>query len=162
MNLLLIDDHALFREGLKFLLRDLDEHLVIDGAESCAAATLRPGSFLKDLILLDLNLPEFRGLEPLARIRLAFPNAPVVALSGEDDPRMIHATIEHGAEGMASACISEQGGCLLNWAGSTKRRRAHEDRLGSNAEDLLRVVRYSPGAACRSSSSRIASAVTET
>jgi DNA-binding NarL/FixJ family response regulator len=99
VNLLLIDDHALFREGLKFLLRGLDEQLVIDEAESCAAAMSRPGPFPYDLVLLDLNLPELHGLEALATIRAAFPQTPVVVLSGEDDPRVIRATIEHGAMG---------------------------------------------------------------
>ncbi len=99
MNLLLVDDHALFREGLKFLLRGLDEELVIDEAESCASATERQGEFPYDLILLDLNLPKVGGLDALAAIRAGFPATPIVVLSGEDDPRMIRATIEHGAMG---------------------------------------------------------------
>jgi DNA-binding NarL/FixJ family response regulator len=99
VNLLLVDDHALFREGLKFLLRGLDEELVIDEAESCAAATERQGAFPYDLILLDLNLPKLGGLDALAAIRAGFPGTPIVVLSGEDDPRMIRATIEHGAMG---------------------------------------------------------------
>ena len=99
MNLLLVDDHALFREGLKFLLRGLDKELVIDEAESCAAATERQGGFPYDLILLDLNLPKLGGLDALAAIRAAFPGTPIVVLSGEDDPRMIRATIENGAMG---------------------------------------------------------------
>ena len=99
MILLLVDDHALFREGLKFLLRGLDDELVVDEAESCAAATTRQGQFTYDLILLDLNLPGVGGLEALAAIRAAFPQTPVVVLSGEDDPRTIRATIEQGAMG---------------------------------------------------------------
>jgi DNA-binding NarL/FixJ family response regulator len=99
MILLLVDDHALFREGLKFLLRGLDDELVVDEAESCAAATARQGQFTYDLILLDLNLPGIGGLEALAAIRAAFPQTPVVVLSGEDDPRTIRATIEQGAMG---------------------------------------------------------------
>ena len=99
MNLLLIDDHALFREGLKFILRGLDEHLSIDEAGSVAAALARPDTAPFDLILLDLNRPGVGNLEALATIRAAFPQAPVVVLSGEDDPRMIRATIEHGAMG---------------------------------------------------------------
>ena len=99
MILLLVDDHALFREGLKFLLRGLDAELVVDEAESCAAATARQGEFSYDLILLDLNLPGVGGLEALAAIRAAFPQTPVVVLSGEDDPRTIRATIEQGAMG---------------------------------------------------------------
>ena len=99
MILLLVDDHALFREGLKFLLRGLDDELVIDEAESCAAATARHGQFSYDLILLDLNLPGIGGLEALAAMRAAYPQTPLVVLSGEDDPRTIRATIEQGAMG---------------------------------------------------------------
>jgi DNA-binding NarL/FixJ family response regulator len=99
MILLLVDDHALFREGLKFLLRGLDDELVVDEAESCAAATGRQGQFSYDLILLDLNLPDLGGLEALAAVRAAFLQTPVVVLSGEDDPRTIRATIEQGAMG---------------------------------------------------------------
>ena len=99
MHLLLIDDHALFREGLKFLLRGLDEHVLIDEAGSVAAAVARADAVPFDLILLDLNLPDVGHLEALATVRAAFPQAPVVVLSGEDDPRMIRATIEHGAMG---------------------------------------------------------------
>jgi DNA-binding NarL/FixJ family response regulator len=99
VNLLIIDDHALFREGLKFILRGLDEHLAIDEAGSVAAALERQDPSPFDLILLDLNLPGVGNLEALATIRAAFPETPVVVLSGEDDPRMIRATIEHGAMG---------------------------------------------------------------
>jgi DNA-binding NarL/FixJ family response regulator len=98
VHLLLIDDHALFREGLKFLLRGLDEELAIDEAGSVAAAVAKRDTPY-DLVLLDLNLPGVGNLEALASIRNTFPQAPVVVLSGEDEPRMIRATIEHGAMG---------------------------------------------------------------
>jgi DNA-binding NarL/FixJ family response regulator len=98
VHLLLIDDHALFREGLKFLLRGLEADLAIDEAGSVDAAAARRETAY-DLVLLDLNLPGVGHLEALASIREAFPQAPVVVLSGEDDPRMIRATIEHGAMG---------------------------------------------------------------
>ena len=64
-----------------------------------AAAIAKRDAAPYDLILLDLNLPGVGNLEALASIRDAFPQAPVVVLSGEDDPRMIRATIEHGAMG---------------------------------------------------------------
>jgi DNA-binding NarL/FixJ family response regulator len=99
VNLLLIDDHALFREGLKFLLRGLDERVAIDEAPSCAAALARQGQTAYDLILLDLNLPDRSDLDALATVRDAFGETPIVVLSGEDDPRIIRATIEHGAMG---------------------------------------------------------------
>jgi len=84
VHLLLIDDHALFREGLKFLLRGLDQDLAIDEAGSVDAAAARRETAY-DLVLLDLNLPGVGHLEALASIREAFPQAPVVVLSGEGD-----------------------------------------------------------------------------
>lgn len=99
MHVLLVDDHALFREGLKFILRGLDEHLLIDEAGSVDAAVAMQEVLPFDLILLDLNLPGVGDLEALASVRAAFPQAPIVVLSGEDDPRMIRATIEQGAMG---------------------------------------------------------------
>jgi DNA-binding NarL/FixJ family response regulator len=99
MHLLLVDDHALFREGLKFILRGLDEHLLIDEAGSVEAAVAMQEVSPFDLVLLDLNLPGVGDLEALASVRAAFPQAPIVVLSGEDDPRMIRATIEQGAMG---------------------------------------------------------------
>lgn len=99
MHVLLVDDHALFREGLKFILRGLDEHLLIDEAGSVEAAIAMQEAPPFDLILLDLNLPGVGDLEALASVRAAFPQTPIVVLSGEDDPRMIRATIEQGAMG---------------------------------------------------------------
>ncbi len=99
MHVLLVDDHALFREGLKFILRGLDEHLLIGEAGSVDAAIAMQEVPPFDLILLDLNLPGVGDLEALASVRAAFPQAPIVVLSGEDDPRMIRATIEQGAMG---------------------------------------------------------------
>jgi len=99
LRVLLVDDHALFREGLKFILRGLDEHLLIGEAGSVDAAVAMQEVPPFDLILLDLNLPGVGDLEALASVRAAFPQAPIVVLSGEDDPRMIRATIEQGAMG---------------------------------------------------------------
>jgi DNA-binding NarL/FixJ family response regulator len=99
LHVLLVDDHALFREGLKFILRGLDDQLLIDEAGSVEAAVSMQEVHPFDLILLDLNLPGVGDLEALASVRDAFPQAPIVVLSGEDDPRMIRATIEQGAMG---------------------------------------------------------------
>ena len=99
MNILLVDDHALFREGLKFLLRGLDTGVQLDEAGTCAEALERAASRSYDLVLLDLKLPGRDGLDALAALREALPEVPVVVLSGEDDPPMIRATIQRGAMG---------------------------------------------------------------
>jgi len=99
VNILVVDDHALFREGLKMLLKTLEPGVAIEEAGSCAQALERARASRYDLVLLDLKMPGVHGLDALAAIREAVPDAPVVVLSGEDDPRLVRATIERGAMG---------------------------------------------------------------
>jgi len=99
MNILLIDDHALFREGLKFLLRSLDAALEVDEAGDCAKALEHAAARSYDLVLLDLKMPGVAGLDALAALRDAVPDAPLVVLSGEDNPGVVRAAIERGAMG---------------------------------------------------------------
>jgi DNA-binding NarL/FixJ family response regulator len=99
MNILLVDDHALFREGLKFLLRSLDAALEVDEASDCAKALEHAAARSYDLVLLDLKIPGVAGLEALAALRDAIPGAPLVVLSGEDNPAVVRAAIERGAMG---------------------------------------------------------------
>ena len=99
MDILLVDDHALFREGLKFLLQQLDTKLALDEAGSCLQALERTATRRYDLILLDLNMPGMNRLDALGALRDAVPDAPVVVLSGEGDPAVVRAAIERGAMG---------------------------------------------------------------
>jgi len=99
VNILLVDDHALFRGGLKFLLQQLDTGLVLDEAGNCEQAIGRACGRSYDLILLDLNMPGVNRLEALEALREAAPDAPVVVLSGEDDPAVVRAAIDRGAMG---------------------------------------------------------------
>ena len=99
MNILLVDDHVLFREGLKYLLRSLDAALAMDEAGDCAKALEYASARNYDLVLLDLKMPGVAGLDALAALRDAIPAAPVVVLSGEDNPEVVRAAIEHGAMG---------------------------------------------------------------
>jgi DNA-binding NarL/FixJ family response regulator len=99
MNILLIDDHALFREGLKFLLRSLDGALEIDEASDCAEALRQVAARSYDLVLLDFKMPGLAGFDALAALRDAIPGAPLVVLSGEDNPGVVRSAIERGAMG---------------------------------------------------------------
>ena len=99
LNILLVDDHALFRGGLKFLLQQLDTGLVLHEAGNCQQAIERTSEHSYDLILLDLNMPGLNRLEALEALRDAAPDAPVVVLSGEGDPTVVRAAIERGAMG---------------------------------------------------------------
>jgi DNA-binding NarL/FixJ family response regulator len=99
MKILLVDDHALFREGLKFLLRSLDAALEVDEAGNCSKALEYVTGRDYDLVLLDLKMPGIEGLDALDALREAVSLVPVVVLSGEDNPQIVRSAIERGAMG---------------------------------------------------------------
>ena len=99
MRILIIDDHSLFREGLKFLLHGLDSGIELDNAGDCAEAFSLLDKHRYDLILLDLKLPDRNGLDALTDIRKSYANSPVVVLSGEDSPKRVSTAIDRGSMG---------------------------------------------------------------
>jgi len=99
VHILLIDDHAMFRQGLKFLLGELNADLQFSEAGSCEPALELIAEDPPSLILLDLNMPGFQGLGALHKVIAAVPEIPIAVLSGEDDPGLIRDAIDAGASG---------------------------------------------------------------
>ena len=107
MNLLIVDDHKLFREGMRYVLEaglseDLIDNEVLsiyeatDGATALQCASLNPQL---DLVLLDLSLPDASGLDILIKITESFPILPVVILSASQEGRDIRKCLDLGAMG---------------------------------------------------------------
>jgi DNA-binding NarL/FixJ family response regulator len=100
MNILLTDDHALFREGVALLLQPL-----IDGGQTWQAGTCEEALALldehgaADLALMDLAMPGTPGLQGIALLRERWPQMPVVALSSADDRDTVLQAIDAGAMG---------------------------------------------------------------
>ena len=108
MDVLLIDDHVMFRQGLRLLLGDLDQNLTFMEAGSCAEALqLIEGSNFS-LILLDLHMPGTEGLGTLNAITAAVPCVPIAVLSGEDNPMVIRGAIDAGASGYVPKTLSSE------------------------------------------------------
>jgi DNA-binding NarL/FixJ family response regulator len=105
---MLVDDHAMFRQGLKFLLSDLDQSLHFSEAGSCDQAIAIYKETPVDLILLDLNMPGSDGLGALHQITTTAKGVPTVVLSGENDPGIIRAAIERGASGFVPKASSSE------------------------------------------------------
>ena len=84
---------------MRFLLRGLDPRIEIDEAGDCTQALEKVAARNYDLVLLDLMMPGLDGLDALDAMRNAAPATPLVVLSGDDDPRVVRATIERGAMG---------------------------------------------------------------
>ncbi|MDM4770193.1 response regulator transcription factor [Solimonas sp. SE-A11] len=99
MNILLVDDHELFREGIKLLLANLAEDVVFVEAPSCHAALSHPASSPLDVILLDFHLPGTHGFDALRALRAHFEQPAIVVLSAEENPALIVQAIDEGAAG---------------------------------------------------------------
>ena len=97
---LLIDDHALFREGLALLMAH-----AFDGVECLQAASIAEaidvGAQHPDLALalLDLGLPDSEGLAGLRQLQQELPGPALVVLSADDAPQTVLDTINAGAQG---------------------------------------------------------------
>lgn len=110
MRILVIEDHALVREGLLLALKALEENgeaTEILGAQDAEAATalLEENSDF-DLLLLDLMLPGTSGMAFLGVVRKRFPHVPVVVLSAMDDGDTVMKAIRQGAAGFVSKASS--------------------------------------------------------
>jgi two-component system, NarL family, nitrate/nitrite response regulator NarL len=108
MKILLIDDHCMFRQGMKFLLADLDERLEFSEAGTCEEAIASLNAVGADLILLDLIMPGVTGLTALRQIREAFSAIPLAIVSSIDDPVRIRELIEEGASGYVPKSSSSE------------------------------------------------------
>ncbi|VAW61870.1 hypothetical protein MNBD_GAMMA08-2249 [hydrothermal vent metagenome] len=100
MKILLIDDHALFRDGLSLVLDGLDTAIETFEAGSYEAAEviMRAQPDL-DMVLLDLGLPGTSYLDALRAIRQQLPKAFIVILSGTEDYKVVEASLQNGAQG---------------------------------------------------------------
>ena len=107
LKLLIIDDHALFRQGLQYVLAKLDEQVVILEASDFEQAMQQiANNHDLDLVLLDLNMPGKDGGATLKVITKTHPTLPVVMLSASNNPGDIQRSLAAGAMGYISKASS--------------------------------------------------------
>ncbi len=100
MKILVVDDHALVREGLHQVLKGLDEQVVVLQAAHCAAAfELVAAHNDIDLVLLDYMLPDMNGIDALDVFGQEHPELPIVMLSGTSSRQMMRQAMDKGAAG---------------------------------------------------------------
>jgi two-component system, NarL family, nitrate/nitrite response regulator NarL len=99
MKLLVVDDHALFREGLRALLANISPGVEISEASSVEGAIQECQATAFRMVLLDLGLSNSEGLDTLRSFTAAVPAVPVIVLSGSDEPSHIRTAIDLGAVG---------------------------------------------------------------
>jgi len=106
MKALIVDDHNLFRDGLAQLLQRNLADCEITHAASVADAAAVLADDEKDLVLLDLFMPDARGVEGLKRLRAIVPDVPIVIVSASEAALDIDAAIAAGAAGYIPKSVS--------------------------------------------------------
>jgi DNA-binding NarL/FixJ family response regulator len=113
MKILLVDDHSLFREGMRYVLQQLPEKVETFEAsnfpDALKQAELHPDL---DLALLDLNMPGSEGAISVKYFHQRFPHIPVVVVSGEDGRINMEKVMNYGAMGFV--CKSSSAPVMLS------------------------------------------------
>ena len=99
IQLLLVDDHNLFRRGLRALLEQDDRFEVIAEAGDVGEALRRLADGPPDLILLDNHLPGVHGVNAIPALKEAAPSARVLMLTVSEDAQDLAAALQMGADG---------------------------------------------------------------
>lgn len=100
MEILLADDHALVRDGIKQLIqRQYENACIFEAAtfdETKDIAQQKPNL---DLVLLDLVMPGMNGMESISILRHCIPATPIIILSGTEEPSLVRRALNLGVQG---------------------------------------------------------------
>ncbi len=98
-RLLLVDDHAVVRSGLRMLLSGHTELEIVGEAGTAEEALQKTGELHPDLILMDIGLPDKTGIEATREIKRSFPDVKIVALTIHEDEEYFFQMLNAGASG---------------------------------------------------------------
>ena len=99
IRVLVADDHAVVREGIRRILDGEPGFLVVAEAGTAADAVALAGAHQPDVVVLDITMPGGSGLDAAARIGEAAPGAAVLVLSMHDSPEYVRESERVGAQG---------------------------------------------------------------
>lgn len=107
LKLLVVEDHALVREGMVRLLGQLDDEVtIVEAADGDAALAALDKEEDFDLVLMDLAMPNMDGFTALDIVRRRYPAIPVAVISAYDDLPTITRVINNGASGFIPKAYS--------------------------------------------------------
>jgi two-component system response regulator NreC len=159
VRVLVVDDHAVVRTGLRRVLDAQDDIETVGEAPDAERAVFEAIATKPDVVLLDVMMPGKTGIEVLPSLQQAVPAAKVLVLSMQDDPRYVREAFEAGASGyvlkeaadtdvvgaVRAVAAGEQYvhpalGAKLFAAEASERRRAERDPLSEREREVLRLL----------------------
>jgi two-component system response regulator NreC len=158
-KILIVDDHAVVRSGLRMLLDDQDDLEVVGEAGDMRGAVFEARSLKPDVILMDVVMPGDDGIAATAAVLREVPGAKVLVLSMQDDARYVHEAFAAGASGyvLKEAAHAELVGAVREVAGggryvhpelgarlvaaqAEERAKAEADPLSDREREVLRML----------------------
>ena len=159
IRVLVVDDHAVVRSGLRLLLDAEDDLEVVGEAGTAREAIFEARTAKPDIILLDVVMPDQSGLEAIPTLLHEHPETKILVLSMQDDPRYVREAFGAGASGYVLkeaadaevvAAIREVAGggryvhpalgARLVAAETAEAKRAEEDPLSEREREVLRLL----------------------
>jgi two-component system response regulator NreC len=159
VRVLIVDDHAVVRAGLRLLIDAEDDLEAAGEAGSARDAIFRARELEPDVILMDVVMPDGNGLDAIPTLLHEHPDAKVLMLSMQDDPQYVRQAFAAGASGyvlkeaadteVVSAIrevarggryVHPELGARLVAAETEERKRAEEDPLSEREREVLRML----------------------
>ena len=101
-KVLIVDDHALFRQGLRNAIEPQEDFEVVGEAEDGMEALAKARELKPDLILMDIHMPHCNGPEAVSAIKRELPAVKIIMLTAYDEDENLFEAIKRGAEGFLS------------------------------------------------------------
>jgi DNA-binding NarL/FixJ family response regulator len=100
MKILIVDDHALVRRGMNYVVKEgFPDAEVVEAESSAAALEVLKAGAAPDLALVDVRMPDLDGLELLRAIKTDWPDVPVIMLSTYENAPYVKRALADGASG---------------------------------------------------------------
>lgn len=107
-SIFIVEDHQLFREGLKSMLQNREDIEVVGEAEDGLEALRRIRKSKPDLVLLDLSMPKLGGISVIKEVKRELPETRILALTIHESDQYILEAFEAGADGYCIKDTSRQ------------------------------------------------------
>jgi len=161
IRVLVVDDHAILRDGIRSILESQEDIQVVGEAENGQEALEFVRTAAPDIVLMDISMPTMNGLEATRHIRENFPAVKVLILTQHDNPEYITPALQAGAAGyvlkrsgrreMVNALrqVHEHGAYLAGritrevlqgYSGEAPARGGADNRLTERERQVVRLI----------------------